>query len=110
MEETGELMGLCPGRAAVRELVQPRARAPLPCRALAGLDGRSQAALHRNSCLRKTFASSFAAVRKRSVCAQVKLQAVSARAGTLRLRVRGCGTERGDLALLLCQGVHTAQQ
>uniref|UniRef100_A0A8C3VGP7 Myosin XVIIIB n=1 Tax=Catharus ustulatus TaxID=91951 RepID=A0A8C3VGP7_CATUS len=61
--------------AAVRELVQPRARAPLPCRALAGLDGRSQAALHRNSCLRKTFASSFAAVRKRSVCAQVKLQA-----------------------------------
>uniref|UniRef100_A0A8C5UL79 Myosin motor domain-containing protein n=1 Tax=Malurus cyaneus samueli TaxID=2593467 RepID=A0A8C5UL79_9PASS len=61
--------------AAVRELVQPRARAPLPCRALAGLDGRSQAALHRNACLRKTFASSFAAVRKRSVCAQVKLQA-----------------------------------
>ncbi|NWI84335.1 MY18B protein, partial [Pitta sordida] len=60
---------------AVRELVQPRARAPLPCRAMAGLEGRSQAALHRNSCLRKTFASSFAAVRKRSVCAQIKLQA-----------------------------------
>ncbi|NXU42146.1 MY18B protein, partial [Drymodes brunneopygia] len=61
--------------AAVRELLQPRARAPLPCRALAGLEGRSQAALHRNACLRKTFASSFAAVRKRSVCAQIKLQA-----------------------------------
>ncbi|NXQ27783.1 MY18B protein, partial [Alaudala cheleensis] len=61
--------------AAVRELVQPRARAPLPCRALAGLEGRSQPALHRNACLRKTFASSFAAVRKRSVCAQIKLQA-----------------------------------
>ncbi|NWV30218.1 MY18B protein, partial [Origma solitaria] len=61
--------------AAVRELVQPQARAPLSCRALAGLDGRSQAALHRNACLRKTFASSFAAVRKRSVCAQIKLQA-----------------------------------
>uniref|UniRef100_A0A8C3P058 Myosin XVIIIB n=1 Tax=Cyanoderma ruficeps TaxID=181631 RepID=A0A8C3P058_9PASS len=60
---------------AVRELVQPRARAPLSCRALAGLEGRSQAALHRNACLRKTFASSFAAVRKRSVCAQIKLQA-----------------------------------
>ncbi|NXK60422.1 MY18B protein, partial [Sylvietta virens] len=60
---------------AVRELVQPRARAPLPCRALAGLEGRSQAALHRNACLRKTFASSFAALRKRSVCAQIKLQA-----------------------------------
>ncbi|XP_066056195.1 unconventional myosin-XVIIIb [Chamaea fasciata] len=61
--------------SAVRELVQPRARAPLSCRALAGLEGRSQAALHRNACLRKTFASSFAAVRKRSVCAQIKLQA-----------------------------------
>ncbi|NWI49482.1 MY18B protein, partial [Calyptomena viridis] len=60
---------------AVRELVQPRARAPLSCRAMAGLEGRSQAALHRNACLRKTFASSFAAVRKRSVCAQIKLQA-----------------------------------
>ncbi|NWY38044.1 MY18B protein, partial [Sylvia atricapilla] len=60
---------------AIRELVQPRARAPLSCRALAGLEGRSQAALHRNACLRKTFASSFAAVRKRSVCAQIKLQA-----------------------------------
>ncbi|XP_027508125.1 unconventional myosin-XVIIIb [Corapipo altera] len=60
---------------SVRELVQPRARAPLSCRAVAGLEGRSQAALHRNTCLRKTFASSFAAVRKRSVCAQIKLQA-----------------------------------
>ncbi|NWV56503.1 MY18B protein, partial [Daphoenositta chrysoptera] len=60
---------------AVRELLQPRAGAPLCCRALAGLDGRSQAALHRNACLRKSFASSFAAPRKRSVCAQIKLQA-----------------------------------
>ncbi|NXM36312.1 MY18B protein, partial [Oxyruncus cristatus] len=60
---------------AVRELVQPRAWAPLSCRAVAGLEGRSQPALHRNACLRKTFASSFAAVRKRSVCAQIKLQA-----------------------------------
>ncbi|XP_039580318.1 unconventional myosin-XVIIIb isoform X2 [Passer montanus] len=60
---------------AVRQLAQPRASAPPGCRALAGLDGRSQPALHRNACLRKTFASSFAAVRKRSVCAQIKLQA-----------------------------------
>ncbi|XP_026715792.1 unconventional myosin-XVIIIb [Athene cunicularia] len=59
---------------AVKELVLPRSRAPLPCRAVAGLDGRSQAALHRNACVRKTFASSFAAVKK-SVCAQLKLQA-----------------------------------
>ncbi|XP_054145029.1 unconventional myosin-XVIIIb [Melozone crissalis] len=60
---------------AVRELVRARAEAPLCCPALAGLEGRSQANLHRNACLRKTFASSFAAVRKRSVCAQIKLQA-----------------------------------
>ncbi|NXC67833.1 MY18B protein, partial [Anhinga anhinga] len=60
---------------AVKELVLPRSRAPLACRAVAGLEGRSQAALHRNGCVRKTFASSFAAVKKRSVCAQLKLQA-----------------------------------
>ncbi|XP_074410445.1 unconventional myosin-XVIIIb isoform X2 [Zonotrichia albicollis] len=61
--------------SAVRELVRARAEAPLCCPALAGLEGRSQANLHRNACLRKTFASSLAAVRKRSVCAQIKLQA-----------------------------------
>ncbi|XP_074966844.1 unconventional myosin-XVIIIb [Phalacrocorax aristotelis] len=60
---------------AVKELVLLRSQAPLPCRAVAGLEGRSQAALHRNGCVRKTFASSFAAVKKRSVCAQLKLQA-----------------------------------
>ncbi|XP_075291120.1 unconventional myosin-XVIIIb isoform X2 [Opisthocomus hoazin] len=60
---------------AVRDLVLPRSRAPLACRAVAGLEGRSQAALHRVGCVRKTFASSFAAVKKRSVCAQLKLQA-----------------------------------
>ncbi|NWR86363.1 MY18B protein, partial [Furnarius figulus] len=60
---------------AVRELVQPRVRALPSCRAMAGLEGQSQATLHRNTCLRKSFASSFAAVRKRSVCAQIKLQA-----------------------------------
>ncbi|NWW91844.1 MY18B protein, partial [Rhynochetos jubatus] len=60
---------------AVRELVLPRSRAPLACSAVAGLEGCSQAALHRNGCVRKTFASSFAAVKKRSVCAQLKLQA-----------------------------------
>ncbi|XP_063207045.1 unconventional myosin-XVIIIb isoform X1 [Chroicocephalus ridibundus] len=60
---------------AVKELVAPRSRALLACRAVAGLEGRSQAVLHRNACVRKTFASSFAAVKKRSVCAQLKLQA-----------------------------------
>ncbi|NXW16286.1 MY18B protein, partial [Circaetus pectoralis] len=60
---------------AVKELVLPRSRVPLACHAVAGLEGRSQAALRRNGCVRKTFASSFAAVKKRSVCAQLKLQA-----------------------------------
>ncbi|KAM9219208.1 LOW QUALITY PROTEIN: unconventional myosin-XVIIIb [Leptosomus discolor] len=59
---------------AVKELMLPRSQAPLACRAVAGLEGRSQAVLHRNGCVRKTFASSFAAVKKRSVCAQLKLQ------------------------------------
>lgn len=66
-----------PPRSAVQELVLPRRRAPRGCRAVAGLEGCSQAALQRSACIRKTFASSLAAVRKRSVCAQLKLQAVS---------------------------------
>ncbi|KAF1508337.1 Unconventional myosin-XVIIIb, partial [Eudyptula minor novaehollandiae] len=60
---------------AVKELMLPRSRALLACRAVAGLEGCSQAVLHRNGCVRKTFASSFAAVKKMSVCAQLKLQA-----------------------------------
>ncbi|KAF1455432.1 Unconventional myosin-XVIIIb, partial [Spheniscus demersus] len=60
---------------AVKELMLPRSRALLACRAVAGLEGCSQAVLHRNGCVRKTFASSFAAVKNRSVCAQLKLQA-----------------------------------
>ncbi|XP_040467803.1 unconventional myosin-XVIIIb [Falco naumanni] len=60
---------------AVKELVLLRSWAPLACHAVAGLEGCSQAALHRNSCVRKTFASSIAAVKRRSVCAQLKLQA-----------------------------------
>uniref|UniRef100_A0A8B9VIC0 Myosin XVIIIB n=1 Tax=Anas zonorhyncha TaxID=75864 RepID=A0A8B9VIC0_9AVES len=62
-------------QSAVQELVLPRRRAPRGCRAVAGLEGCSQAALQRSACIRKTFASSLAAVRKRSVCAQLKLQA-----------------------------------
>ncbi|XP_054029256.1 unconventional myosin-XVIIIb [Dryobates pubescens] len=61
--------------SAVRRLVEPHSWAAPGGRAVAGLEGRSQAALRRNACVRKTFASSFAAVRKRSVCAQLKLQA-----------------------------------
>ncbi|XP_028904971.1 unconventional myosin-XVIIIb [Ornithorhynchus anatinus] len=62
-------------REEVRSLFLPRSQLPVPCRSLSGLDVRSAQALRRIGCVRKTFASSFAAVRGRSVCAQIKLQA-----------------------------------
>uniref|UniRef100_A0A8C5SXL0 Myosin XVIIIB n=1 Tax=Laticauda laticaudata TaxID=8630 RepID=A0A8C5SXL0_LATLA len=52
----------------------PRAQVPLLCRSVAGWEGHSQQALKRSGCLRKTFSGSFATVRRRSVCAQIKLQ------------------------------------
>uniref|UniRef100_A0A8C6ZBH6 Myosin XVIIIB n=1 Tax=Nothoprocta perdicaria TaxID=30464 RepID=A0A8C6ZBH6_NOTPE len=60
---------------ALRDLFLPRSRAPLACRSVAGLEGHSQPALQRIGCVRKTFANSFAAVRRKSVCAQLRLQA-----------------------------------
>uniref|UniRef100_H9GHP7 Myosin motor domain-containing protein n=1 Tax=Anolis carolinensis TaxID=28377 RepID=H9GHP7_ANOCA len=59
---------------AIKELFQGRCKVPLVCRSVAGLEGTSQQALQRIGCVRKTFASSFAAVKKKSVCAQIKLQ------------------------------------
>ncbi|OXB59142.1 hypothetical protein ASZ78_006689, partial [Callipepla squamata] len=61
--------------SALQELAMLRRGVPRVCRAVAGLEGCSQAALQRNACIRKVFASSLAAVRRRSVCAQIKLQA-----------------------------------
>ncbi|KFO95843.1 Unconventional myosin-XVIIIb, partial [Calypte anna] len=61
--------------AAVQELVCPWRRGPGPCRGLAGLEGSSQAARHRNACLRRSFSTGLAAGRRRSVCAQLKMQA-----------------------------------
>uniref|UniRef100_A0A8C5LTT9 Myosin XVIIIB n=1 Tax=Leptobrachium leishanense TaxID=445787 RepID=A0A8C5LTT9_9ANUR len=58
----------------IKNLFAPRAKFPLICRSVAGMEGKSQQALQRISCVRKTFASSFAAVRRKSVCAQIKLQ------------------------------------
>ncbi|KAM4808061.1 unconventional myosin-XVIIIb [Rhinophrynus dorsalis] len=58
----------------LKDLFSPRAKFPLICRSVAGMEGQSQQALQRISCVRKTFASSFAAVRRRSVCAQIKIQ------------------------------------
>ncbi|XP_075754995.1 unconventional myosin-XVIIIb isoform X3 [Pelodiscus sinensis] len=59
---------------ALKKLFLPRSKMLLICRSVAGLEGHSQQALQRTGCVRKTFASSFAAVKKRSVCAQIKLQ------------------------------------
>ncbi|KAM9330816.1 unconventional myosin-XVIIIb [Gastrophryne carolinensis] len=58
----------------LKDLFLPRAKFPLICRSVAGMEGKSQQAIQRISCVRKTFASSFAAVRRKSVCAQIKLQ------------------------------------
>ncbi|XP_069070803.1 unconventional myosin-XVIIIb [Pleurodeles waltl] len=58
----------------VKNLFLTRSKFPLICRSVAGLEGNSQQALQRIGCVRKTFTSSFAAVNRRSVCAQIKLQ------------------------------------
>lgn len=44
---------------------------------IAGLEGVSQLSLRRASSLRKTFTSGVAAIKKKSVCIQIKLQVVS---------------------------------
>uniref|UniRef100_A0A8C6XM18 Myosin XVIIIB n=1 Tax=Naja naja TaxID=35670 RepID=A0A8C6XM18_NAJNA len=59
---------------ALRKVFLPRAQVPLLCRSVAGWEGHSQQALKRTGCLRKTFSGSFATIRRRSVCAQIKLQ------------------------------------
>ncbi|ETE56785.1 Myosin-XVIIIb, partial [Ophiophagus hannah] len=59
---------------ALRKVFLPRAQLPLLCRSVAGWEGHSQQALKRTGCLRKTFSGSFATVKRRSVCAQIKLQ------------------------------------
>ncbi|XP_014642519.1 PREDICTED: unconventional myosin-XVIIIb [Ceratotherium simum simum] len=58
----------------LRSLFQSRAKLPPVCRAVAGLEGTSQQALQRNCAVRRTFASSFAAVKRRAPCSQIKLQ------------------------------------
>lgn len=48
---------------------------------IAGLEGSSQLALRRATSMRKTFTTGVAAVKKKSLCIQVKLQVVSRREG-----------------------------
>lgn len=46
---------------------------------IAGLEGGSQLALRRATSMRKTFTTGMAAVKKKSLCIQIKLQVVSRR-------------------------------
>ncbi|XP_030073885.1 unconventional myosin-XVIIIb isoform X2 [Microcaecilia unicolor] len=59
----------------IKNLFLTRSKIPLICRSVAGLEGNSQKALQRVGLVRKTFASSLAAVKRNSVCAQIILQA-----------------------------------
>ncbi|XP_074151333.1 unconventional myosin-XVIIIb [Sminthopsis crassicaudata] len=61
-------------REDLSSLFLPRSRVPPVCRAVAGMEGCSQQALHRVGCVRKTFASSLAAVKRKAVCTQIILQ------------------------------------
>lgn len=68
---------LGPAREELRSLFQARAKLPPVCHAVAGLEGTSQQALQRSCAVRRAFASSFAAVKRRAPCSQIKLQMVS---------------------------------
>lgn len=66
-----------PAREELRSLFQSRAKLSPVCRAVAGLEGTSQQALQRSCAVRRVFASSFAAVKRKAPCSQIKLQMVS---------------------------------
>ncbi|XP_055461922.1 unconventional myosin-XVIIIb, partial [Psammomys obesus] len=61
-------------REELQRLFQARAKLPPVCRAVAGLEGTSQQALHRSRVVRRAFASGLAAVKRNAPCAQIKLQ------------------------------------
>ncbi|XP_040859528.1 unconventional myosin-XVIIIb [Ochotona curzoniae] len=61
-------------REELRSLFQARAKLPPVCQAVTGLEGTSQQALRRSRVLRRTFASSFASVKRKAPCFQIKLQ------------------------------------
>ncbi|XP_048467705.1 unconventional myosin-XVIIIb-like [Rhincodon typus] len=58
----------------LKRLFSSRSKIPMICRSVSGLEGTSQQALQRIGCVRKTFSTSFAAVKRSSVCARIKLQ------------------------------------
>ncbi|XP_054450403.1 unconventional myosin-XVIIIb [Pteronotus mesoamericanus] len=61
-------------REELRSLFQARAKLSPVCRAVAGLEGTSQQALQRSCAVRRVFASSLAAVKRKAPCSQIKLQ------------------------------------
>ncbi|XP_025123212.3 unconventional myosin-XVIIIb isoform X2 [Bubalus bubalis] len=61
-------------REELRTLFQSRAKLSPVCRAVAGLEGTSQQAQQRSCAVRRTFASSLAAVKRKAPCSQIKLQ------------------------------------
>nr|XP_005889908.1 PREDICTED: unconventional myosin-XVIIIb [Bos mutus] len=61
-------------REELRTLFQSRAKLSPVCRAVAGLEGTSQPAQQRSCAVRRTFASSLAAVKRKAPCSQIKLQ------------------------------------
>ncbi|CAH6778729.1 Myo18b [Phodopus roborovskii] len=61
-------------RKELQNLFQARAKLPPVCRAVAGLEGTSQQALQRGRVVRRAFASSLAALKRKASCAQIKLQ------------------------------------
>lgn len=61
-------------REELQNLFQARAKLPPVCRAVAGLEGTSQQALHRSRVVRRAFATGVAALKRKAPCAQIKLQ------------------------------------
>ncbi|XP_072921995.1 unconventional myosin-XVIIIb-like isoform X3 [Hemitrygon akajei] len=59
---------------SLKRLFCTRSKVPAICRSVSGLDQTSQQSTQRISCVRKTFSTSFAAVKRKSVCALIKLQ------------------------------------
>jgi len=60
---------------------------------IAGLEGGSQLALRRATSMRKTFTTGMAAVKKKSLCIQIKLQVVSVQQGPSSLTSGSWGTQ-----------------
>lgn len=77
LRESPATLSLFLTREELQSLFQARAKLPPVCLAVSGLEGTSQQAVHRNRVVRRAFANSLAAVKRKAPCAQIKLQMVS---------------------------------